>query len=44
MYKVLMIEDKKLSIYLMIMEKLYLKLFIKQNKMKKNKEQQDLKY
>ena len=39
-----MIEDKKLSIYLMIMEKLYLKLFIKQNKMKKNKEQQDLKY
>ena len=43
MYKVLMIEDKKLSIYLMIMEKLYQKLFIKQ-KMKKIKEQQDLKY
>ena len=39
-----MIQDKKLSIYLMMMQKLYLKPFIKQNKMKKNKEQQDLKY
>ena len=39
-----MIQDKKLSIYLMIIQKLDLKPFIKQSKMKKNKEQQDLKY
>ena len=39
-----MIQDKKLSIYLMIIQKLDLKPFIKQNKMKKNREQQDLKY
>ena len=40
-YKILeifMIQDKKLSIYLMIMQKLYLKLFMKQNR------HQDLKY
>ena len=39
-----MIQEKKLSIYLMIIQKLDLKPFIKQNKMKKNREQQDLKY
>ena len=44
MFKVFMIQDKKLSIYLMMMQELDLKPFIKQNKMKKNKEQQDLKY
>ena len=39
-----MIQDKKLSIYLMIIQKLDLKPFIKQKRMKKNREQQDLKY
>ena len=43
-----MIQDKKLSIYLMIMQELNLNLFMKQNKMKQNemkqnREQQDLK-
>ena len=44
MLKILTIQDKKLSIYLMITQKLDLKPFIKQNKMKQNREQQDLKY
>ena len=35
-------QDKKLSIYLMIMQELDLKLFIYQNKMKQ--QEQDLKY
>ena len=39
-----MIQGKKLSIYLMIMQKLDLKLFMKQNRMKQNKMEQDLKY
>ena len=50
-YKILeifMIQDKKLSIYLMIMQKLDLKLFMKQNRkqnrIKQNKMKQDLKY
>ena len=38
MLKIFMIQDKKLSIYLMIMQKLDLKLFMKQNR------EQDLKY
>ena len=37
-----MIQNKKLSIYLMIMQKLDLKIFIYQNRMKQ--QEQDLKY
>ena len=37
-----MIGDKKLSIYLMIVQELNLKLFITQNKMKQ--QEQDLKH
>ena len=39
-----MIQDKRLSIYLMIMQKLDPKLFINQNRMKQNKTEKDLKY
>ena len=44
-----MIQGKKLLIYLKIMQKLDLKLFMKQNrmeqdKMKKNRKKEDLKY
>ena len=44
-----MIQDEKLLIYLMIMRKLDLNLFMKQNRMKQNKMkqgsmEQDLKY
>ena len=42
--KLFMIQDKKLSIYLMITQKLDPKPFIKQNKMKQNRELQKLKY
>ena len=42
MLKVFVIRDKKLSIYLMIMQELDLKLFIKQNRTKQ--QEQDLKY
>ena len=41
MSKIFMIQDKKLSIYLMIMEELDLKLSINQNRMKQ--QEQDLK-
>ena len=44
MLKIFMIQAKELPIYLMIMQKLDLKLFIKQNKMKKNRKQKELKY
>ena len=44
MLKIFMIQTKELPIYLMIMQKLDLKLFIKQNKMKKNRKQKELKY
>ena len=40
MIKTFIIQEKKLSIYLMIMQKLNLKLFIKQSKMKQNREEQ----
>ena len=39
-----MIQDKRLSIYLMTMQKLDPKLFINQNRMKQNKTEKDLKY
>ena len=42
--KIFITHDKKLLIYLMIVHKLDLKLFINQNKMKQNKVEQDLKY
>ena len=42
MLKIFMTRDKKLLIYLMIMQKLDLKLFTNQNKMKLK--EQDLKY
>ena len=42
MLKVFVVRDKKLSIYLMIMQELDLKLFIKQNRTKQ--QEQDLKY
>ena len=42
MLEIFIIQDKKLSIYLLIMQKLDLKLFTKQNKTKK--QEQDLKY
>ena len=42
MLKVFVIRDKKLSIYLMIMQELDLKLFIKQNRTKQ--QERDLKY
>ena len=44
MPKIVMIQGKKLSIYLMIMQKLDLELFMKQNMMNQNKMEQDLKY
>ena len=49
MLKIFMIQDKKLSICLMIMQKLDLKLFMKENRMKQNgvkqnKKQQALKF
>ena len=42
MLEIFMTRDKKLLIYLMIMQKLDLKPFINQNKIKQ--EEQDLKY
>ena len=42
MLEIFIIQDKKLSIYLLIMQKFDLKLFTKQNKTKK--QEQDLKY
>ena len=42
MLEIFIIQDKKLSIYLLIMQKLDLKLLTKQNKTKK--QEQDLKY
>ena len=42
MFKVFMSQNKKLSTYLMIMQKLDLKIFIYQNRMKQK--EQDLKY
>ena len=42
MFKTFIIQDKKILIYLTIMQKLDLKLFMKQNKMKPK--EQDLKY
>ena len=44
MFKAFMIQDKKLSIYLMIMQKLDPKLFINQNRLKQDKTEQNLKY
>ena len=44
MFKIFTIQDKKLSIQLMITQKLYLKLFIKQKQMKQNREQWELKH
>ena len=41
MLEIFVIQDKKLSIHLMIMQKLNLKLFTKQNK---KQQEQDLKY
>ena len=42
MLKIFIIQDKKLLIYLMIMQEFDLKLFKNQNKMKQH--EQDLKY
>ena len=42
MFKVFIIQDKKLLIYLTIMQQLELKLFMKQDKMKPK--EQDLKF
>ena len=42
MLEIFVIQDKKLSIHLTIMQKLNLKLFTKQNKTKQ--QEQDLKY
>ena len=44
MFKIFTVQDKKLSIQLMITQKLYLKLFIKQKQMKQNREQWELKH
>ena len=42
MLKIFIIQDKKILIYLMIMQEFDLKLFINQNRMKQ--QEQDLKY